>query len=70
MFVVPGVKPVATPDAFTTATGTALLDHTPPVGLLLKVVDDPVHIDSIPVIPDGIGFTVSTAELLHPVANV
>jgi hypothetical protein len=41
--------------------------HVPPAVTSLSVKVYPVHTDPVPVIADGVGLTVTTAEVLQPV---
>ena len=66
----PADTPVTTPVPGTTvATVVVLLLHVPPP-TSLKVVVDPTHTDTVPVIEDGNGLTVTTVVAKQPVLNV
>jgi hypothetical protein len=47
-----------------------LLDHVPPVGVLLCKIVRPIHDCNEPVMGVGPGFTVTIDVLKHPVGNV
>lgn len=65
---VPAVTPVTIPSPEpTVATGRLLLVHVPPDGDELSVVVDPTHSPAVPVIAPGIGFTVTSRVVEHPV---
>lgn len=69
--VVPAATPNTDPtDVLTTATAGLLLSHVPPVEVLANVVDAPVQTVPEPVIGAGIGFTVTTKVLAHPLLTV
>src|ERR1043165_6449645 len=75
MTVVPGVRPLTTPDAAPTdATGALLLLHTPPDTVFPKVTDAPWQTDVGPEIAEGAGSIVITADpiilLLQPGVEV
>lgn len=64
---VPVTTPVVDP---TVATVTLPLDHVPPVGEELSVVEVPSHIANVPVMTLGAVFTVTTFVAKQPPANV
>jgi hypothetical protein len=47
-----------------------LLDHAPPVGVELSVVVLPVQTEVVPLMPDGIAFTVTSRFTWQPVGSV
>lgn len=54
IFVAPGAMPVVNPVvAPTVAIVGVLLDHVPPVTVLLKVVVPPAQTVALPIMPDG-----------------
>jgi hypothetical protein len=62
--------PLTAPEAaLTVARVGMLLLHTPPVGVLTRVVVLPAHTDIVPVIVAGVAFTVSSRVLIQPVAS-
>ena len=68
---VPAATPVTAPVIeFTVAVEGALLVHTPPDVVLVKVVVDPIHALAVPLIAASVGnaFTLTTACALdvHP----
>jgi hypothetical protein len=65
---VPLVIPKTTPVPASTVTlPVLLLLHTPPPGVVFKVVFAPTHIDAVPLIAAGSGLTETFIELLQPV---
>jgi len=52
--------PVTTPAVLTVAIPVLLLDHVPPVGLAVNVVDDPMHTVLAPVMDAEDVLTVTT----------
>ena len=62
MVVVPDVRPITIPEAFTVATTVLVLLHTPPLVASVKVVDELAHTLTVPMIvpADGKGLTVTT----------
>ena len=69
MMAVPDITPVTIPVLPTEAVPEALLLHVPPPVRSVSVVVRPMHTVSGPVIPDGPGLTVTTAEAIQPVAS-
>jgi hypothetical protein len=45
------------------------VDHVPPEGVPVSVVEEPTQVESVPVMV-GAGLTVTTAVALHPVAEI
>ena len=70
MSVVPAVMPVTSPEPDTVPTAGVELLHAPPGVVLLSVVVSPTHTDVVPVIADGMPFTVTTAVVIQPAADV
>ncbi len=67
---VPGLAPHTKPvRVFIVATSVLSLAQVPPVTASLSVFDEPVHICIVPAIAGGAGFTVTTAERVHPKPN-
>ena len=63
----PAVKPATMPVAAPiVATTVVTLVHVPPLTLLASVLAAPVHNETVPVIVEGVAYTVTTAELVHP----
>ena len=68
ILVVPGVKPLTTPvDAPIVAVPGVPLTQVPAPDDSVKVLVAPVHESNVPPNAAGVGFTVATTELLHPV---
>ena len=67
MIVVPEVTPVTTPEAFIVAVVAPPLLHVPPVVASLNVVVPGAHTVIVPVIADGIVFTVTIAVAVQPI---
>jgi len=66
---VPGPAPLIIPEEIpAVATPGLPLTHTPPAGVALSVVDVPTHNAIVPVIGAGVAFTVTTRNVVHPVA--
>ena len=63
---VPGEFPFTIPELPTVATPVLLLDHVPPVVELARVCTEPLHIENVPVIADGTGFTDISYVAIHP----
>ena len=66
---VPAETPVTTLEEFTVAMALLLLLHVPLVVPSPRVVVDPAHTVVVPVMANGIGFTVIVNVLLQPVGN-
>ena len=59
--MVPDVRPLTTPEAFTVATRVLVLLHTPPVVASVKFVDEPAHTVAVPlIVPADKELTVTT----------
>ena len=67
---VPGVTPVAMPEAVPIVALPLLLLQVPPEGVALSVVVKPTHTLAVPEIDDGDGFMVTVVVVKHPVGNV
>ena len=65
----PTLNPVTNPDEDTVATLGGVPLHVPPGVVDVRLVLVPTHIPRPPVIPDGPGFTTTTAVAWQPVAN-
>ena len=63
----PAFMAVTKPVPGTIVALVLLLLHVPPVVPSLSVVVEPTHIDELPVIATGVGFTVINCEIVHPV---
>lgn len=70
MVVVPGVMPVSAPVPDIVPTARLELTQPPPLGVLLSSVVLPVHTLSVPLMADGIGFTVTFVDTLQPLRSV
>jgi hypothetical protein len=66
---VPGVTPRTIPVDDPIFTLLLLALHTPPDGVVFKVVDKPTQIASIPVIAAGFGLTVKVVVFIQPVLS-
>jgi hypothetical protein len=67
----PALIPVSTPDVpLMVAIAALLLLHVPPGVTSLSVVVAPLHMDVIPVMLPGNGFTVTLCVIRHPAAVV
>jgi hypothetical protein len=64
--VMPEATAVAMPPVLTTATAVLLLTHDPPDVMSLSDTALPWHMDSVPVIGAGSGFTVMLRVFMHP----
>ena len=64
---VPGITPVTIPVDDPMVALPLLLLHVPPAGVEFKVVVKPTHTFLVPVIVDGVVFTVTTIVLIQPV---
>ena len=62
--------PVTMPVLPTVASAVLLLLQAPPVGVELRDVVSPVHTCIVPVMAEGIGFTVNVAVIAQPVASL
>jgi hypothetical protein len=60
--------PVTIPEASTVACAVLLLLHVPPAGVDASDVVSPIHTEGVPAIADGVGFTVTSDVVVHPVA--
>jgi hypothetical protein len=69
MIGVPADTPV-TAGPETVAIARSLLVHVPPAGVELSVVVKPTHTLRVPVIVDGLVFTVTTVVVRQPVAGI
>lgn len=71
IFAVPASTPVTIPELLPTVAMPVLpLVHVPPDGEELNVVVAPTHTVAVPVIADGVAFTVTTAVTLQVVGSV
>lgn len=68
--VVPALMPVISPDPEIVPTAGVELLHAPIGVALLSVIVSPAHTAPGPVIADGIPFTVTTAVVIQPAADV
>jgi hypothetical protein len=61
MVAVPVDTPLTTPKLFTDAIPVALLDHVPPVPVVVRLVEEPTHTSVAPLIVllAGAAFTVT-----------
>ena len=67
----PDIIPATIPDEEPTAAIVAgVILHMPPPVPSPKIVADPAHTCSVPVMPPGASFTVTTTEALQPVVSV
>jgi hypothetical protein len=66
----PTATPVTTPLLFTLAIDALLLDHVPPIVMLLSEVVPPTYVLVEPDIDAGVGETVATAVAKQPVGKV
>jgi hypothetical protein len=66
----PDETPVTTPTLFTVASPGLLLLHVPPDGDELSDVVKPTHTCRVPMIAEGIVFTVNGVVIKQPVGNV
>ena len=58
--------PLATPEPDTVAIEVPELLHVPPLGLHVRAVVAPAHIDAVPPIAPGVPFTVTCMALKQP----
>lgn len=65
----PGAPPYTVPILSTDAITTLVVVHVPPVVPSVKLIVDPTQTAVGPIIGTGNGFTVTTVEVKHPVAN-
>ena len=70
MVAAPADTPVVTPVFVLTVAVAALLDHVPPVVVLVSVVLPPMHIDDNPEIAGSGEVTVTVVIRTHPAAFV
>jgi hypothetical protein len=67
---VPAAIPVTTPvDGLMAATDGLAIDHVPPAGVEISVLDAPWHTGVLPVMLAGVALAVNTADTKHPVTG-